>query len=293
MSQNSNQEQIEAAVRKLWSSSDAERKSGIKQVMQIGAAAVEPLVALLSDLAHDQRPRFPVGKEAEGDRALQEYIEAERQFENVISDHSVVEDWRKRLSEIAINSRLMTDVVYLLGELKAESAIPILIEIANRHWEVGPAGYDLTPPETKALCRIGKAAVPQLIRSLDETSIRAHGFEPVTFGWWLPDEPEDEEDTGEDIERKRSEESKIGLVRHRIISVLAEIGDVRAVPALRSLQKAIEGHTGKDSLVYGIDDSVKHSIEDAINKIQRTGHYSPSKIDDKQGPALFQESGKK
>lgn len=290
MSQNINQEQIEAAVRKLWSSSDAERKSGIKQVMQIGTPAVEPLVALLSDLAHNQRPRFPKGKEAEGNKALQEYIEAERQFEDDIAEHDVVEQRRKRLSELAINSRLMTDVVYLLGELKAEPAISILVEIANRHWEVGPAGYDLTTPETKALCRIGEAAVPQLIQNLDERSIRAHGFEPIVYGWRLPDEPDDEEeDEDEDVERNRSEESKIGLVRQRIISVLADIGDVRAVPVLRSLQKEIEEHAGKDSLVYGIEGSVNRSIEDAVNRIQKTGRYSPANTD-KQGPILVHKS---
>jgi hypothetical protein len=164
----------------------------------------------------------------------------------------------------------------------------ILVEIANRHWEAGPAGYDLTTPETKALCRIGEAAVPQLIQNLDERGIRAHGFEPIVYGWRLPDEPDDE-DEDDDVERNRSEESKIGLVWQRIISVLADIGDVRAVPALRSLQKAIEEDAGNDSLVYGIEGSVKRSIEDAINRIQKIGRYSPANTD-KQGPILVHKS---
>jgi hypothetical protein len=234
-------------------------------MLLLGARSVERLTGLLSELVHDQRPRFPIDKEQEGATVLRDFPAALR---NYSKDPSHYKSLTNRLSALAINSRLMGDVVYLLGELKAESAAPILIEILNKY-----SGFNgLGGPEKSALCRIGVAAVPQLIESLDESKIRAFGFESVVYGCRVridtsenenadPEDPEsdDEKDSVEADEMVRINR-RINLVRQRIVWVLGEIGEPGPLPALEKLLRG----TKDEDLIEG--------IRDAISKIQKSNH---------------------
>src|SRR5712692_9741842 len=122
------------AVRKLWSAIDEERQEGIDDIHRFGGASVEPLISLLKDLLHDPKARFPIGKEKEGAKVLRDYVRGPRNF-----------DLGMRLGSLVINSRLMSDSVRLLGDLRAEKAVPVLVEIMNKnlHGNTAPEIYAL------------------------------------------------------------------------------------------------------------------------------------------------------
>ena len=260
------QDEVSLGIGNLWSSSDAERRRGLDRMLLLGARSVDRLIGLLSELVHDQRPRFPIDKEQEGATVLRDFPAALR---NYSKDPSHYRGLTNRLSALAINSRLMEDVVYLLGELKAEPAVPILIEILNKHSGLPGLGG----PEKSALCRIGVAAVPQLIESLDESKIRAFGFDSVVYGYRVqidlsenknadPEDPEsdDEEDSVEADEKVRINRW-INRVRQRVVFILGEIGDLGSLAALEKLLRGTK------------DEDLIERIQDAINKIQERNHF--------------------
>ena len=180
-----------------------------------------------------------------------------------------INDSSERLAAVAINARLMTDIVQLLGELRAEQAIPILIEIMNKHDGIGGLGGG---SETNALCNIGEAAVPELIKNLEESNIRAYGFDRVFYGYCLiveaaegeaSDTDEDEDDDEDEDSRETYENLQISLIRQRVVWVLGEIGSARSLPALHKLVDATE-----DAFLRG-------RIKEALGKIQKIGSNNP------------------
>lgn len=243
-------DQMSAVIKKLWSSSDRERSEGIEQIRRSGQRAIEPMVLLLSELVHNQEPRYAIGREEEGARALQEYVLAVGRY---LRDDGItyadIKPFGDRLSALAINSRLMADVVHLLGELRAQPAVPILIEILNKRSGSGGLGA----PENDALCRIGEAAVPALIKDLDESTIRAYGFGPVQYGYLVVAEAahnaasetdglDHQSEDDENLDRE-GEDRQIDLIRERVVWVLGEIGDPRSLPALQNLAKSTKNET--------------------------------------------------
>lgn len=241
MPNSSNQDQGAIAIKRLSSSTERDRSEGIERIQQLGRAAIEPLVSLLSDLVHNQRPRFPVDKTEEGARALREYVMAVRASSKGTGvSYDEIKVASERLAAVAINARLMTDIVQLLGELRAEQAIPILIEIMNKHYGIGGLGGS----EKYALCHIGEAAVPDLIKDLEESNIRAYGFDRVIYGYSLVVEPAEDEASDTDEEENEDlsetyERRQIGVIRQRVVWVLGEIGSARSLPALHKLLDAI------------------------------------------------------
>jgi hypothetical protein len=266
------QQHLDAAVEQLWSSNDSERNAGVERILEIGSSASDLLLETLVSLTQDQYPRFPKGKEEDGKRAVEEYLWAEREFEeddNAV-DYQVVIAKKNAVSKLAMNARVMRDVVDLLGQLRAEASIPILIKIANRHWAIGITGPEIRSSETEALTRIGKAAIPSLIKNLDETSIRCSGFEPIVYGWRIPTEYDDDDDDGEESIRY-----KIYLIRLRTLSILSEIGVSDAVQPLEKFLENIKQGPQSPTPTYWTHDSLIRTIEVAISKIQKTGRFRP------------------
>jgi HEAT repeats len=264
MANSSNQDQCVAAIKSLSSSTERDRSEGIKQIQQLGRAAIEPLVSLLSDLVHNQRPRFPVDKTEEGAGALREYVTAVRAFSKGTGvSYDEVKVASARLAAVAINTRLMTDVVQLLGRLRAEPAIPILIEIMNKHYGIGGLGGC----ERDALSQIGEAAVPDLIKDLEESNICAYGFDRVIYGFsFVVEAAEDEASDADDEENEdlsETYESQLSLIRQRVVWVLGEIGSQRSLPALHKLLDATH------------DEFLRVRIEHALGKIQKNGPNDP------------------
>lgn len=267
------QSQTDVAIRKLWSPNESERTEGVDELLRIGPASIDKLRLLLAELIHDQRPRFVPGREQEGERALQEYLRSARSFYNGGGDYAETKAAKDRLTALTKNSRLMTDVVHILGELRAEQALPLLMEMVNRHWESTYLGLEFDTPETVALGRIGAASVPKLVQNLDEATIRAHGFEPLVYGWQVAVEEEDQEDDdGVDPDEEIDRQTHIGNVRLRVAAVLGEIGDTRALPYLEKLLEEIKSSTG--SPVFGTAGSLSGTVDSAIARIKKTGPWS-------------------
>lgn len=241
------------------------------ELLRIGAGSIEKLTSFLAELIHDQRPRFSPGKEQEGERALDEYLRSVRTFYKEGVDYAETKPAKDRLTALTINSRLMTDVINLLAELKAQQAVPLLMELVNRHWEINQLGLVINTPETAALVRIGAASVPTLVKNLDEVTIRAYGFEPVVYGWRVEEEEEEnplEPDPDEELDRQ----THIGNVRLRVAVVLGDIGDTRALSYLERLLAEIK--SSPESPVFGTAGSLSGTIESAIARIKKTGPWS-------------------
>lgn len=270
MPHNPIQGEIGSMIRSLWYPSDYERKKSIEQISKSGPAAIRPLISVLSDLIIDQYPRFSPGREKEGNIALQEYIVALRAHSKEIrKSYLEIEKKWSQVSTIAINSRLMSDIVYLLGELKAEQAIPVLVELLHKQITVRASGA-----EVDALLRIGDAAVPQLINYLEEARIRGLGFETVVYGWSVvvksddgeTDKYNDSEQRGDNqkiLARTTLENRRINVTRRKILWILGEIGDKRAIPVLEGLSNTID------------DKSLIVTIQGTISKIRKTKADSP------------------
>ena len=267
------QSQIDSAINKLWSPKESERTEGLGELLRIGPASIERLTSVFADLINDQRPRFVSGREQEGERALEEYTLSVRMLYSRGGDYREARAAKERVTALALNSRLMTDVVHLLGELEAEQAIPLLMEMVNRNWEATypSLGFDFHTPETAALERIGAASVLPLVDNLNESTIRAHGFEPLFHGWRIiVEDPEDDDEPDPDEELHR--QTHVGYVRLRVAAVLGTIGDARALPCLEALLAKIK--SSPESPEFGIQGSLSGTIESAIARIKKTGHWS-------------------
>jgi hypothetical protein len=266
------QSRVELAIKKLWSPNEIERVEGVDELLEIGPASIEKLTSLLAELINDQRPRFVPGKEQEGERALQEYLLSARRFYSGDVDYDETGDARGRVSTLTMNSRLMTDVVYLLGELKAEQAISLLMVMVNRHWESNHLGFKFDTPDAAALVRIGAPAVPHLVKNLDEATVRGYGFGPLVYGWRVVVEDEQEDFDEEDPDDELDRQTHVGNVRLRVAILLGEIGDTRALPLLEKLLAEIE--SSPESPVFGTQGSLSGTIESAIARIKKTGPWS-------------------
>lgn len=236
----------EQAIKKLWSEDAGIRDFGRAELLRIGPAAAEPLGSLLWDLVNDCRPRFAIERENEGRKALDESLAALRSKDPPF-DHEAFEE----VFRLAINARLISDAISLLGELRAVEGIPILVRILERRKGMGsePAGLELD-----ALIEIGSPAVPSLIKSIENaraSAIAALSEQPIGFHVCLSADSEDDSEDVEDDEwdpaqdgsaldpeLERIVEGRSERMVERALRVLAEIGDESALPFLEALTKA-------------------------------------------------------
>jgi hypothetical protein len=270
--------QIDIAIKKLWSPNETERADGVNELLRIGHASIEKLTSLLGELIHDQRPRFAPSREQEGESALQEYLRCARTFySGGGGDYAETRAAKDLLTALTINSTLMIQIVQLLGKLKAQQSIPLLMEMVNRHWEDSHLGPEINTPETVALERIGAESVPRLAENLNEATIRAYGFEPLVYGWRVVVEEDDEPDPEEELDHQ----IHIGYVRLRVAAVLGDIGDTRALPYLEKLLREIK--SSPESPVFGTAGSLSGTIGSAVARINQTGAWSPERKSTTQG----------
>ena len=246
------------AIQGLWSPDEGQRERAKSEISLGGPAVEAELIRTLSELVEDQRPRYPTGKEAEGEAILYATFRGERPSR----DHTALDDY-------IINRRLMLDIIDLLGRLKSEAAIPLLIRIleqremdslcpVERFWAVGP--------EMKALSRIGRPAVPALIAALDGARSAAEREENILIGWWAISQPSEEGEVagaqreenwldrwrgnfpsseegevhgssyGETEEEHQEDlEERASKIRLRAVMTLGRIRDRAALPVLKNL----------------------------------------------------------
>jgi HEAT repeat protein len=180
---------------------------------------------------------------------------------------------------LVINARLISDAIFLLGELGAVEAVPVLIHIMENgemYTSSQPRGIEMD-----ALCRIGAPAVPFLIKSIENAKISAAEAEPVYFGFSIEIDSEGKAD-GEasdqqgqsaldDPDFEQGIEQIALSIKRKALDVLGEIGDKEALPFLENLTQK----EGNKSLVYGILATIKR-IKSEPSTL--TGPQSPQSL---------------
>jgi len=241
--QTSDNEKVTRAIRNLFSANNTIRLNGRAEVLSLGRIAVVPLVNLLWDLIKHPHPRFISEREEEGKKALKHYIDLVRSGKQV-PDNA---DEHQTILQLAINSRLMSDVISLLGELRSPEGVPVLIYIMENQstGSSEPAGIELD-----ALAKIGSPAIKNLIRSTEnaqDTARIAFFRRPVTFGFVISFDPDDEVDDEEtanqvrelelDSEEKAEIERMALKTKQKSVKALGQIGNQQALPFLENLIK--------------------------------------------------------
>lgn len=131
---------LATALRRLSSPDERKRAEAKLTLLQLGEAAISPLINLARKLDSKYETlgvadRFPC---PDGDLAKCEKL---------------------HLS----HSRLQSDIILLLGDLYATDAVPLLLEILRCRES---SFFDGPGPETDALIKMGADAVPQLLAAL-------------------------------------------------------------------------------------------------------------------------------
>jgi hypothetical protein len=238
MSIHSTNEEISLRVRSLFSASETERDSVKGRILQLGALANEQLIELLSDLVENPYPRFANGNQEAGRQAVLDHL---RMYPELASFEQF-EHWTELADALFINSRLSSDIIYLLGELGAEEAAPILIRIMEgRNMLQGPDGLG---PEMVALSKIGAPAIPHLINAIKEAETTARKQKDINLGWVILHDESNEEGkreqlvpTSEELEEEEEEfQIRFAKIQTRAIRVLVAIGE-QSLPYLRELIK--------------------------------------------------------
>jgi HEAT repeat protein len=247
--------QVRSAIQKLWSLNDHERESGKNEILRLGDAAIDALILFLVELLEDLRPRFANHTEREGEAAVDRSLQGMK-----------TQAVRETLRTLLINGRLMSDAIELLGRLKAEKAVPVLVRImTGRNIFMGWGG-----PEMVALCRIGPASVPYLIALVEDARSWASQEwdlavcmltrDPQLARQAIPLPPVG--DNGQEDAQDKDDEGyedaivrRTNAIRVRAVEVLGKIGDRRALPVL-------------NGLLQEVGPGVAHAARDAIDAIE-------------------------
>lgn len=256
-----NDRAIQDAIRKLNSADDNVRASGRLELLKIGPRAAPAVVNLLWGLIRDRTPGFDEENHDEGTKALYDYKDEAAKALNDYETGALEDLYSLNESEayetvrrLAINERLFSDAISLLGELKAAEGIPILVRIMER--TAGPGGIG---PEMKALVKIGSPVVPtmtELIQNARQKAIQAEYSPSVGSGFSIligaddEDFDDDEEDDEYlltedcvDAEDEPAIERRTYRIKQNAIQILAAIGDKSALPFLESLVISERGKT--------------------------------------------------
>lgn len=265
--QSTNAETVRQAIAKLWSADDSIRTLGREEVLKAGPLAAQGLVNFLSELIRNHKPRFATENEEAGAEALRKCVDmlcrGKTPREDDVALHTVY--------TLAINERLISDAISLLGELKAAEGVPILIRIMERNVMISsqPTGLEL-----EALAKIGAPAVSSLIGSIENANVTAAAAidqKWLTFGCIISCDSEDLEDTEDEELREQETQNASDVedsweikntamsIKRKALRVLGDIGDRSALPFLETL--ANSESTERST-------SVHSSILMAIRKIQ-------------------------
>jgi hypothetical protein len=236
------QDVVEVAIKQLWSSDEKVRLSAKEKLIQFGSEAIEPVLALLEEVTTNEARRFMTGKEQEGAEAWKRVKQAEEikdseQRDKLLSGKGGLIE---KAFEYEITVRLKWDSIEILGRLRAEKAIPLLIEqmllVPKLNWL-----REYWNPAMEALAEIGPAAVPKLIETIEKAR------EEVSSGRFSS--------PISDEQRQYIIESFIITRQTRAVMVLGRIGDARALPFLSGLPE-----------VYPMRYYVKEAIKNIIEK---------------------------
>lgn len=201
-----------AAIRDLSSSDPLERLQAKRRLVELWPSSGPPLLDTLAELTRNPYPRYPIGQEQEGARLLERH---NRKIESAESEDAIESH---ELANLIITTRLRDDIISVIGDLRMTEAIPLLIEIMLDEQSLGAT--EQMNGAMIALKQIGEPAVPALIATLES----------------VDKSPSAEMSPHYNIEAAETASARISIFRSRAAMVLGEIGDIRALPALESLQ---------------------------------------------------------
>ena len=214
------EEQADRAVRQLWSADERERDAAKAIILRIGPRAIPNLIAVMRDLEDNPAPRYAPGQEEQVPQVEARYrklVEAGRKEE--------ARDSLEQLMNLKVNWRLERDVCDLLGKLKAEEAIPVLIEAMESEDRV--SSWEVRSPQMHALVEIGYPAVPNLIEAIETAESR------------IANQTDSESSLSEEA-KTRVAKIAVSQIQARASIVLGDIGDARALPVLETLLSATD-----------------------------------------------------
>jgi HEAT repeat protein len=246
--QQSSELEVSAAIKQLFSADYEDRLAATEKIIKIGHQAVKPLLSLLDEITKMNARHYVSGKEKEGAEAYKQFQETDRN-----NDPEGFEKAKEELLKLDITSRLTGDIIYLLGELKSDEALPVLIDLMWRApFEVlvfSGSGKPRWNDAMKALVRMGVVAVPRLIDTLERAESVANSVEykdvPLSGGSVRTIQVQIEENKWR--------------IQLRAILVLGEIGNERAMPTLERMLRE-----GSDLL-----ERQKDYVREAVEKIRQ------------------------
>ena len=222
----------EVQIQRLISDSAQDREAAKRNLLNMGEKSIEPLMAALWELITDRRPRFSPGKEKKGEEAVKRYM-ALAAHGDAQYPSKADKAW-DQFARIEVNHMLGQSIIDLLVKLKAEQVVCPLVALL---W--GPETRDTAHLlEISALEELGSVGVPRLIAQLRATpgaiaQARTDlGFDPTSYS---PGRAGDEQPQWRHLPVLAADESHANVVQWHIVLILEQIGDPRAVPALREL----------------------------------------------------------
>jgi HEAT repeat protein len=256
---------VTEAIEKLWSADDEQRRRGKSEILRLGVQSADGLVALLENLLRNPRLYFSKGNEQKGNEAIEGLQRIVRTVSNVRVAWEQSEEYRQIISKLAINSRLFFDIIELLGDLRSEKAVPVLIEIMVSQRSMNNPSTNPMYTEMEALCRIGNVAVPQLIEVLENANQRAEDASDYSPGFIIETDMPTHSDLSSQVSLQHAkaeleeEEDNTDIsfeangIRSRAAKVLGEIGDARALPALESALNSSDIRLARGVIADAID----------------------------------------
>ena len=260
--------QVMQSIRRLWSREENERAQGKRELIALGSVAREPLTFLLRDLVDNRYPRFTTGMEEEGNQLLESYKASQKMALPADRLFAAGRPYIERLARISINSRLISDTIELVGEVRAAQAVPMLIEFLESEPEKPNEPLAMQQVEMRALRLIGAPSVLKLIEAVEHSHAHAENAtrRPLGFVISVRESSDDHEiPEGSSIlteinTEQTAEDPKTTYAERRIIAraavVLGEIGDARALPVLEK------------ALTFDEDKELRKYIDNAISKIK-------------------------
>lgn len=200
-------------IKKLWSSNNEERQDAKNRLVKLGQKAIPSLISLLKEVTEKNESRFVPGKEKEGAELLKQFQDRFGDTSSPASPQSLAE-LQAKLREVEISWRLKSDSIELLCRLKAEEAVPIIINLLKEREMV----LSKKNEEIKALSCFDSLAVPKLIDEIEAIRNSSSFIDSQSRG-----------------QRNFSE----GWFLSRLLIVMKNIGDHRALDSLEKLSKVI------------------------------------------------------
>src|SRR2546425_1036075 len=77
----------------------------------------------------------------------------------------------------AVAVRVKQDVIDLLGSLRAEAAVPVLIQLMFEELEIAGLGRENNYPERDAIRKIGSLAIRELVKTIETADQTAKSIE--------------------------------------------------------------------------------------------------------------------